>query len=198
VSKKIDLGNAILFLYIGVNMSTMYIYDLNGSSNEEPIHSDFDIFRKLINPNNESGKTELEIAKRLLKCPKPNVVKVYNVVENNEHCWIDMECLEDKYVPLDKYVQDLKQGLGQLHTLGVVYIDIKADNIGYSIIDNVYKIFDFDCSGIVNTHFPKQWERAPYHNSFKYKNLRNKEDMLTSLYEMDALAFKMEYKRELS
>jgi serine/threonine protein kinase len=177
-------------------MSTLYIYDVDGSSTEDPIHGEFNIFRKVIDPDSESGKTELEIAKRLLKCPKSNVVKIYDVIDKDDICWIDMECLDNVHKPLNDYMQDLKLGLGQLHTLGVVYIDIKSDNIGYSPIDKVYKIFDFDCSGIVDIHSPKQWERAPYDKAYKYKNLKRKEEMLNSLYELDALAFKMEYKRE--
>jgi len=131
----------------------------------------------------------------LLKYPKSNVVIIYDVIDKDDICWIDMECLEcldDAPKPLNVHMEDLKLGLEQLHTLGVVYIDIKVDNIGYSTLDKVYKIFDFNCSGIVDIHSPKLWNRTPCPDSYNYNILKNKEENLNSLYDLDALA--LEYK----
>lgn len=176
-------------------MKTLYIYNLDGSSSKEPIDCEYDIFRKEIDVDSPSGATELEIAKRLLKCPMPNIVCIYDVQEGLDGIsWIDMEYLDDTYKRLSTYVDDLKSGLEQLHTIGVVYIDIKSDNIGYSSKDNKFKIFDFDCSGIVDIQSPTKWEREPFHDSFKYKVLKQQENNVTSLYELDELAFQLEYK----
>jgi hypothetical protein len=40
-------------------------------------------------------------------------------------------------------VKDFLQGLG------IMYVDWKLDNIGKSLIDGKYKLFDFDASGLV-------------------------------------------------
>lgn len=177
-------------------MSTLYIYDMDGSMNEELIDTEYDVFRKVLKKNDESAMTEFQIAKRLLNNPQKNVVQIYDVVEHDKLCWIDMECLDDCYNPLSAYMNDLKCGLEQLHSLGVVYIDIKSDNIGYSTKDGVFKIFDFDCSGIVSLDTPTKWEREPLHISAKYKRLRLEEDKVSSLFELDTLAFEMEYKKK--
>lgn len=177
-------------------MSTLYVYDIDGSTSEKPIDTPHDVFRKILNKNSESA-TEFEIAKRLFDNPKKNVVQIYDVVEKDDMYWIDMECLDDSYKPLVEYAADLKCALDQLHSLGVVYIDIKSDNIGYSTKDGVFKIFDFDCSGIVYLDSLTQWEREPLHISAKYKRLRLEEYKVSSLFELDALAFEMEYKKKL-
>lgn len=180
-------------------MSKLYIYDIEGDINEEPIESEYNIFRKVIDLNIPDGKTELEIAKKILKCPMRNVVRIYDVHdEMNGISWIDMEYLENDNKLISVYLEDFKQGIKQLHSLGVVYIDIKEDNIGYSHIDRVYKIFDFNCSGIVDTQSPKEWKKQPYNNSFKYRELKERENSLNSLYELDSLSFEMEYKQKFS
>lgn len=176
-------------------MGVLYIYEMDGSTTEESIETTYDIFRKVLKPHDESSLTELEIARKLLANPQKNVVKIYDVVEEKDNCYIDMECLDDAYQPLSKYVDDLKDGLLQLHSLGVVYIDIKSDNIGFSPNDNVFKIYDFDCSGIACVEEPTEWERRPFYNSARYKSLKVHEDTISSLYEIDALAFEMEYKK---
>jgi serine/threonine protein kinase len=178
-------------------MGILYIYDVDGSATEEPTDAAYDIFRKVLNKSDVAAMTEFEIAKRLFKKPQKNVVQIYDVVEKDDICWIDMECLDDGYKPLSAYMINLKCALEQLHTLGVVYIDIKSDNIGYSTKDGVFKLFDFDCSGIVYLDLPTQWEREPLHISAKYQQLKFEEDKVASLYELDNIAFELEYKKRL-
>lgn len=170
---------------------------MDGSASEEPIDAPNDVFRKVLKPNDLAAMTEFEIAKRLFANPQKNVVKIYDVVEKDGVCWIDMECLDDSYRPLFDYENDIKCALDQLHSIGVVYIDIKSDNIGYSTKDGVFKLFDFDCSGIVYLDSPSVWERQPLDIAAKYKRLKLEEENVSSLFELDALAFEMEYKKKM-
>jgi serine/threonine protein kinase len=142
---------------------------------------------------NVGSMIEFEIASRLLVSPQPNVVKIYKVVKTERHCFIDMEKLDDTYVPYKTYLEDFKKGLNQLHGLGVAYIDIKSDNIGYSSIDKCYKIFDFDCSGLVDMKNECKWERRPF-EGLMYENICKVEESLVSLYELDNVALKKAYK----
>ncbi len=184
-------------LYLGalitIIMSTLYIYDVTGSSTQESIDGADDVFRKMLDPNDSSQLTEIEIAKILFQNPQKNVVKIYDVVHDEDNCYIDMEYLNDSYVSMSKYKDDFKNALDQLHSQGIVYIDIKSDNIGFSSIDNTYKVFDFDCSGIVDIQNPQKWKKEPFKQSYKYKRVIEMKHKVSSLYELDDIAWKIEY-----
>ena len=116
-------------------------YNLNGETT---------FFRKFCEEENE------RVICRLLKDnPHRNCVTIYDVRFHS----IDMEFL-DTNVPLKhSHLADIQSALIHLHSLGVVYIDLKTDNIGYSHIDRCYKIFDFDMSGV--TRDEKTWSYKP-------------------------------------
>ena len=172
----------------------MYIYDIDGTVNEyENYTYNCDVFRKELDLGNIGSMIEFEIASRLLKDPQQNVVKIYKVVKTERYCFIDMEKLDDTYVPYKTYLEDFKKGLTQLHSLGVAYIDIKSDNIGYSSVDKCYKIFDFDCSGLVDMENESKWELKPF-EGVMYQNICKLEESVSNLYELDNIALKKAYK----
>lgn len=54
-----------------------------------------------------------------------------------------------------------------LQSLGIMYIDWKPDNVGITT-DGIYKLFDFDGSGITNTDKKKTWlHRAASYWSYR-------------------------------
>ncbi len=175
--------------------TTVYVYDVDGSSTTIEHDGEHDIFRKVLKTHDESNMTEFRIAEMLLETPQPNVVKIYNAVLDGDICYIDMEYLDDKYVPFKEYEVDFKKGLNQLHSLGIVYIDIKQDNIGYSTKDKVFKIFDFDCSGIVCKDNTKAWLCPPI-EGFKYRSFKHHEPTLHTLFDLDMLCWEHEYKKK--
>lgn len=169
-------------------MKTMIVYDCGDETSEEyEVDIEKDIFRKVLDINIEHHMTELQIAKILHANPLPNVVKVYSVGEQH----YDMELLDDTYQPFIMYKDDLVQGLDQLHAHNIVYLDIKSDNIGFSHEDKVYKLFDFDCSGVVQANDPRKWLYRPSLHSNIYQSLmKNEDDLHQTLYELDNLALK--------
>jgi serine/threonine protein kinase len=128
---------------------------------------------------------EIEIAKRIMLNPKPNVVRVFDVVKTAKECYIDMEQLDVEDVTWGKCILDVMNGLAQLHTLDVVYIDVKEDNVGYSHVDGAYKLFDFNCSGVISSKDKMTWLYRPYKEGFTYKNVRTHEYTLASLCTLD-------------
>lgn len=111
----------------------------------------------------------------------PNIVEVYNVTPDH----IDMELLDMEIFPKDEdsFYDDVNKGLDELHKLGVVYIDLKKDNIGYSHTSKCWKIFDFDASGVLNQYEPNKWLLEPP-NYFVYKNHKSK---IKNLMDFDSL-----------
>ena len=177
-------------------MKTLHIYSADGfctDSSCEDIEND--VFRKVLNIEDQSHITEMMIAKKLMEQPQPNVVEIYDVVQDDDLFYIDMELLNDTYVPFEKYSIDIRNALCQLHTLGVVYIDIKADNKGFSAIDKTYKLFDFDCSGIINLQDPKDWLHRPF-NGFRYSQIKDYEATITSLCDLDFISWELTYKKK--
>jgi serine/threonine protein kinase len=106
-----------------------------------------------------TSPNEIEICKRLMSAPHPNVVQIFGVDETQH--WIDMECLNVGALPGQCPIADLQDALAHLHSLHCVYIDLKRDNIGYSQTTQTYKLFDFDMSGIVHPTDPTQWLLPP-------------------------------------
>lgn len=163
--KQIKIENNVLLRGLQCfKMPTRSIYTCNGDYDEEEISGDIDVFRKMLDVSKEEDMVEYEIAKKILRCPHPNIVKIYDVVKTDKTCYVDMELLEDRYVPLRFKIDSLRAALQHLHNLNVVYIDIKDDNIGTSISNGEYKLFDFNCSGIVDKNNPKIWLMKPWTN----------------------------------
>jgi serine/threonine protein kinase len=173
-------------------MRTVHVYDVEGNSTCFEEVGEFDIFRKVLDLSDSSSFTEYTIALRLLENPQPNVVKIYNVFRDGQQCHIDMELLDDHYLPVFLTANDFQKALQQLHGLGVVYVDIKSDNIGYSQVDRVYKVFDFDCSGVVSNECPKKWLHQPC-ECFMYKKVSQHEADVKDLFELDNLAWDYAY-----
>ena len=138
------------------------------------------IFRKI-----SRCPTEIEICKILKEHPHPNCVMIYDV---NGFC-IDMEFLKTTFYETNNkksILRDMRSALDHLNGLGVVYVDLKLDNIGCE--RRTYKLFDFDMSGIVKTSH--QWYMEPtsgYVYRDYYKHVP-KEDNKT-LFDIDEYAF---------
>ena len=111
-----------------------------------------DIFRKQVR-----RKVELIISKKIMENPNPYIVTIYDV--NNEHSTVDMELLTTDYElnheNITKINVTIKEALNYLHSINIMYIDWKYDNIGISK-DGTFKLFDFDSSGIA-TPDNKEW-----------------------------------------
>lgn len=148
------------------------------------------VFRKMLDINKPNHVVELEVAKRIMQEPQKNVVKIFDAVRNECDAYIDMELLETQNTIWQKCILDVINGLSQLHTLNVVYIDIKQDNVGYSSQEGVYKLFDFDCCGIVQSGNGKKWQHPPFQKCFIYKEVKRYEHVLPSLYKLDDMIIK--------
>ena len=146
-------------------------YTLKGEIEEiKDTYHGIPIFRKYININR--SKNELAIVKKLLHCPCPHCVHIYDVHEEGINTYVDMEILDTKrdlQSEKEKIYNDIRMGLEELHLQQVVYIDLKDDNIGFSEKDKVWKLFDFDASGISDAYFEK-WLIEPPHY-YAYKNV---------------------------
>jgi hypothetical protein len=59
-------------------------------------------------------------------------------------------------------INDMANAKLDLQSNGIGYIDWKLDNMGFSSKDNVYKLFDFDSSGIISNNY-KEWTKPPPH-----------------------------------
>ena len=141
------------------------IYTLLGDV--EPLDEGCDsgiFFRKEIDV--EDGEREKQIA-RIIKAHKlANVVDIYDISTS----YIDMEMLDinSNMKELGDMKTDIRNAIAQLNSVGVIYIDLKRDNIGYSHTDGKWKIFDFDASGIVDAGDDTVWLMEPP-NYYMYK-----------------------------
>ena len=110
-------------------------------------YKDQNIFRKQVRRN-----VELIISKKIMDNPNPYIVNIFEV--NNDNSTVDMELLNTNYELNDenkKKIQiTIKEALNYLHSINVMYIDWKYDNIGLSK-DGTFKLFDFDASGIADS-----------------------------------------------
>uniref|UniRef100_A0A6C0CSG8 Protein kinase domain-containing protein n=1 Tax=viral metagenome TaxID=1070528 RepID=A0A6C0CSG8_9ZZZZ len=125
-------------------------------------------FRKYVDASRENN--ELEIAKKLLSHSCPHCVRIYQVKEQDDNSYIDMELLAIKpynIIDMDQVNYDVKMALEEMHLLQIIYIDLKYDNVGFSEIDKKWKIFDFNISGIADPSFTQWIEKPPYYYSYK-------------------------------
>lgn len=141
------------------------IYTLLGDV--EPLDEENDsriFFRKEIDV--EDGEREKKIA-RIIKAHKlANVVDMYDICTS----YIDMEMLDinANMKDLGDMETDIRSAIAQLNAVGIIYIDLKRDNMGYSHTDGKWKIFDFDASGIVDPGDDTVWSMEPP-NYYMYK-----------------------------
>jgi len=91
---------------------------------------------------------EYKIVKIISQCPHKNIVNffVINTIS------LDMEILDTEFQISNetqslKLITDMKNARNHLLSNGIVYIDWKLDNIGWSEEEQVFKLFDFDVSG---------------------------------------------------
>lgn len=99
------------------------------------------IFRKYLYYSGQSD--EIAIASILKKHPHPNIVDIYDIQPD----YVDEELLNTRitYSDVKAFIPALRRAKDYLHSLGIVYLDWKLDNLGMSN-KGVVKIFDFDMS----------------------------------------------------
>lgn len=129
------------------------MYTLEGNIIDIPDkNNDKNIFRKQVRRN-----IELIISKKIMENPNPYIVTIYDV--NIDNSTVDMELLNTNYEMNDENIakiqRTIKEALQHLHSINIMYIDWKYDNIGLTS-DGTFKLFDFDSSGIA-TSDNKEW-----------------------------------------
>ena len=120
----------------------------------------------------ELANNEKKIIRILMNYPHPNIVTYYKIHDK----YIDMELLDlkkDYKKHKKEIIKIMKNVKAYLQDLGIIYIDWKFDNIGYSKKNQTYKLFDFDVSGLIDTKTNK-WLITPpnywnYNNAIKHK-----------------------------
>jgi len=135
------------------------IYTLEGEMiTSNKLYEGQSFFRKMT-----TCSCEINICKILQKYNHKNIVKIYQIGEN----YIDMELLNiylQNTLEIKNIMNCCKNDLQQL---GIIYIDWKIDNIGLDINNN-YKLFDFDGSGIIDI-LSKEWIQKPNSLFFSYR-----------------------------
>jgi serine/threonine protein kinase len=120
--------------------------------------------------------------------PHANIVTLYAV----EDTYIDMEVLNTDLSGVARNaiktaMQDVQK---HLHSLGIMYIDWKLDNIGISD-DGHIKLFDFDVSGTIHTK-TSEWELKPLEY---YSYIQAVEHGMQTPVEIDNYVFSTEIMR---
>jgi serine/threonine protein kinase len=92
-----------------------------------------------------------------MKNPNPNIVTYYDVNDK----YVDMEELDiTSKLDKNKVIETMEKVKDFLHSIGIMYIDWKPDNIGIGK-DGEYKLYDFDASGVVDLINPNVWNVEP-------------------------------------
>lgn len=147
------------------------------------------IFRKMVDEEDGAREKRIVAIIKENQAALPNIVNIYDI----ESKFIDMELLEICDPDLDsesigRFRRDVADAISQLHSVGIVYVDLKMDNIGYSHDDGRWKLFDFDSSGILDSSDDTKWDLAPprYHNYKKYsQKLCKQKNDTTTLKDLD-------------
>jgi serine/threonine protein kinase len=146
-----------------------YTYTLDGVIIKEE-EENKDVFVKMLDPS--SSHLEKTIARLVKDNQPPNLVSIYNITND----FIEMELLDtdiETNIKNNKacfLISDITNALQQLHSMNIVYIDLKIDNLGYSEIDACWKLFDFDSSGILEENSNNNWLMPPPIDRYAYTN----------------------------
>lgn len=141
------------------------ILDQNGIKTHTPEKTPggLPFFRKYATPQDQN---ELRIVSciQASSLPKGNIVDIYRV----DNLYYEMELLDCQYWDEADKQRDIWNALKQLHSMHIVYVDIKEDNVGFSHKDRTWKVFDFDCSGMVNETDCRRWKiEPPFYYNYK-------------------------------
>jgi hypothetical protein len=146
----------------------------DSTSKTDETYDGLPFFRKYGPPRTRnhaySNKVEREIIKILMDHPHPNIVKYYDVTDDYitmeqlcsvkvDPCYVGLEPTSyDDLIEIQEIMANVKTFL---QGLGIMYVDWKFDNLAKSV-DGVYKLFDFDASGLVDLN-SQQWILEPQH-----------------------------------
>ena len=107
---------------------------------------------KIIRKNEKLNITEIEIYYILQNISHKNIIKIYDIFEDNENYYIILEhCIEDlnslkvineKYSKKFYYIKEIIEGINFLHSLGIMHRDLKLSNVLINEKDQL-KIIDF-------------------------------------------------------
>jgi serine/threonine protein kinase len=153
---------------------------------DEKINGDY-FFKKIFHFSDPPKKyeismsiIEMNIAKIIRQNPHPNIVSFYEI--GDTHITIELVDTNIEWFP--KIKDTMYEVKNFLQHLGIIYIDWKLDNIGITK-NGIYKLFDFDVSGIIDTQTGK-WIIPPL-EFYSYK-MATKNGYTTPI-EIDNYAF---------
>jgi len=157
-----------------MNKSTIYDMNSDSTSKTDETYDGLPFFRKYGPPRTKnhaySNKVERTIVKILMDHPHPNIVNYYDITddyitmeqlftEKSASCCVGLEPTSyDDLIEIQELMEKVKIFL---QGLGIMYVDWKFDNLAKSV-DGVYKLFDFDASGLVDLN-SQQWILEPQH-----------------------------------
>ena len=101
------------------------------------------IFRKQTN-----CLAEIIIMKEIILAKSPVLLQIYAIQDQARPWYYDAELLDVACTNFKNKHRDIRECLGKLHQLGIAYVDLKHGNMGFSMIDKRWKLFDYDSSGL--------------------------------------------------
>ena len=125
-------------------------------------------------------RNEIEISKIIQVINHPNIIKIYDILEDIDNVYIIMEyCSFNIIEPFNcsikkkySYIKQIINGVNFLHNLGIIHRDIKPENI-LTGNDGYFKIIDFGFSDLFSS-FEKQKEALGSYGFFPPEMLLNK------------------------
>ena len=131
-----------------------------------------EIFRKVNDPDDIQFYyvNEYAVSAILANNPHPNIVNIYRMTKT----YIDEEFVKPitnipkQDIDWEQVAAQMELAKKHLHSLGIMYVDWKIDQIGLGQ-DHMYKLYDFDASGIVNIE-TGQWMLEPRSDVWAYTN----------------------------
>jgi serine/threonine protein kinase len=135
-------------------MSKAYKLDSSIQDIHETLEDGTCFFRKFLKLYEDVH--EMEIIRIIASVASPHLLRIYKVGPT----YYDAELLDLTYSDVSSLKDDICTCLHVLHELGIVHLDIHSHNVGYSHVDKCWKLFDFDCSGVVGN---MGWNVRPGH-----------------------------------